>query len=863
MGTKIQPNGLLMGYHSVIDIVGSSSDGVRSVCNGNQAAENGQNRELLTSSIFGNGRPQFDLEKVRQTILEQESTFRGQLQELHHLYRRQKELMNEVKKQEINKAAAKEVRSSQSSFLFSPEDANRTQTAPYLMAGCSSASGNRSYLFPTLLEGKVVPSFLPVQDMRILSGCEPSWMLKGSFCPKGAYGAIIQDGSAERQMQERFPKSQCNGNALTLNLYPKRRESEGDIRITSERDGIPDNLMLARGTTADSSSTFNLTTKDFFQSVQDGTNGVTSLIVPGFRNERKRNDQWSDDHAENVRISKHASNGEFCVGKSPLFPQPSPTEPNKQLRQMKRKLFGVEIEGYESSLNIDSKNLNTSELNVVSGSSSWINRSFANNLELNGKINSNSGNTEIWQADSKGENRKWFPGCSDVGLGLDKVSESREVSCTVITDCQNKDKPNGALPWFLRNSQKRCGSNKEAKSSYFMNLDSLQSSQNFFRKNETADGPSLVSMQKAEVALATANESSTGTTKLLGFPISGVLQSSEDPHPKGSSLSPDVDSSRKPMEEDYKDTDLQKGTSNYISNLRHHIDLNYSLDEEASPMAPSLPMTVVKIATTEIDLEAQAVIESETDASPKVSDSSKTNMPSGEPDPVSEEHDQLAADALLAISMDNNVVDNGAHDPPEAAISSISCLKWFAEIVSSQSQQLDTVRVEEEFIPDSMDYFEYMTLKLEETKENEHYQYEPITRHNPTDEDTGNVALLKRPQRGQSRRGRQRKDFQRDILPGMITLARLEVTEDLQTFDELMKAEGGNSSSNSSRQSGYTYRSSTRNGKGRKRPRGPTTRQQQPTCQLENRSLTGWGKKTRRLPRQRCHNAFLSFPVKC
>ncbi|KAF7809069.1 uncharacterized protein G2W53_035812 [Senna tora] len=92
-------------------------------------------------------------------------------------------------------------------------------------------------------------------------------------------------------------------------------------------------------------------------------------------------------------------------------------------------------------------------------------------------------------------------------------------------------------------------------------------------------------------------------------------------------------------------------------------------------------------------------------------------------------------------------------------------------------------------------------------------------------------------------RGRQQRDFQRDILPGIASLSRHEVTEDLQTFGGLMRATGH------PWHSGLTRRSSSRNGGGRGRRR----LQQRSNIEvgLEDRSLTGWGKTTRRPRRQR------------
>jgi hypothetical protein len=155
-----------------------------------------------------------------------------------------------------------------------------------------------------------------------------------------------------------------------------------------------------------------------------------------------------------------------------------------------------------------------------------------------------------------------------------------------------------------------------------------------------------------------------------------------------------------------------------------------------------------------------------------------------------------------------------------------------------------------------------MTLQLEEIKE-EDYMPKPLVPENFIEEETGTTSLPTRARKGPARRGRQRRDFQRDILPGLSSLSRHEVTEDLQTFGGLMKATGH-------AWAGLSRRSSSRNGCGRGRRRSQVPPSPPPpvatveTCTplmqqlnnvevgLDDRSLTGWGKTTRRPRRQRC-----------
>ncbi|KAI8017096.1 hypothetical protein LOK49_LG04G03447 [Camellia lanceoleosa] len=316
--------------------------------------------------------------------------------------------------------------------------------------------------------------------------------------------------------------------------------------------------------------------------------------------------------------------------------------------------------------------------------------------------------------------------------------------------------------------------------------------------------------------------------------------------------------------------------------LGNFIDLNLCMNEEEAPPVPSLPRAVVKIATTEIDLEAPAVLESDSDLSPEV-DSSENKLKSPSELPLDESKEsteklvRVAVEAIISISS-SDVLDKHTDDITcqTLGVSSSDSLHWFAEVVSSYNDVLEGELTEvpggtdgtndEEFVPDGMDYFEFMTLKLTETEveeccNNTYYDEESVP---------GPTVLSKRPRRGQARRGRQRKDFQRDVLPGLISLSRYEVTEDLQVFEALFK------------ESGFTWqpilsqRKAAKNGRGRRRLGGslpsPTQKvvcpppEQQPIYRellLDERTLTGWGKRTRRFPRQRCPTDNLTRALKC
>ncbi|KAA8529377.1 hypothetical protein F0562_033824 [Nyssa sinensis] len=333
---------------------------------------------------------------------------------------------------------------------------------------------------------------------------------------------------------------------------------------------------------------------------------------------------------------------------------------------------------------------------------------------------------------------------------------------------------------------------------------------------------------------------------------------------------------------------VEKETDITVTSLRNHIDLNSCISEDEVPLVPSAASTSANVKfTIEIDLEAPVIPEVEEEFLPGEvqyqhetvlkSPQCKANHP---PDEVI----RIAAEAIVAISSfgHNNMEDSTwTCHPSEASLA--DSLLWFVEVVSSCTDDLESklgiessVKVGGENDESScveFDYFEAMTLKLTEIKEEE-YMPKPLVPENLKVEETGATSVPNRSRKGQARRGRQRRDFQRDILPGLASLSRHEVTEDLQTFGGLMRATGH------FWHSGSTRRNGTRNGgaRGRRRllidptPAPTPTPTPTPTpavavstiCTplmqqlnnievgLEDRSLTGWGKTTRRPRRQRC-----------
>ncbi|XP_068655385.1 uncharacterized protein [Aristolochia californica] len=293
------------------------------------------------------------------------------------------------------------------------------------------------------------------------------------------------------------------------------------------------------------------------------------------------------------------------------------------------------------------------------------------------------------------------------------------------------------------------------------------------------------------------------------------------------------------------------------------LEISYKIDVEV-PIASSVSRVVTKV-TAHIDLEAP-VVEEVSGKEEYVGDSLHV-LPVEKGD-TEETLARTAAEAILSISS----AVNFSFEYTSNCLTSVplvDSLGWFAEVVSSKAIDLEDmtnlskrrIDADQDSSDEGSDYFESMTLKLAETNLSE-YCVKSCVRDMPKEEETARTPLLTRPRKGH-RRGKQRRDFQRDILPGLASLSRHEVTEDLQIIGGLMRASG------CSWQTGLARRN-VRNGwnspgRGRRRQRGsnmvvqapappPIAPPRQPSnseVEVEGVSLQGWGKTTRRAPRQR------------
>lgn len=520
------------------------------------------------------------------------------------------------------------------------------------------------------------------------------------------------------------------------------------------------------------------------------------------------------------------------------------------------------------------------QVDLTSVSTNYLNYNRGDDLAPNRSTN------HVFRNFSKGSCRTDLKPAIDINLNeVSKSSSDGVVILQDLNETDEKSKPEGhlaALPWLrpkptLVKEGADCHKNVNVR---YLNR--------HFCSAGTLDLNDCENEQKREIA------ESKRVKKLLGFPVFETGATANEPSSSLAATSESVDGHpdmknstngrQKRMidinvacEQDQVTADevlADKEEQGKSARVRDFIDLNSCASDCKEPMLPCSERKPASVRTTlEIDLEAPASLENDDDYTP-----TEWNIPTDVSVPsVENKSEQIqdevlkdAAEILVAVSSLSPQVHK---DDSTCLLSNPSLdksLLWFADAMDLLKNELDNTsgresRLKNGVLPGNsteeveLDEYEAMTLQLTETKE-EDYMPGPFVPEVQIIDDPGSSVLPSRPRRGQSRRGRPRRDFQRDILPGLTSLSRHEVTEDIQGFAGIMRAHGH------SWNSGLTRRNGTKVGaRGRRRAVAepiPTTipnpanvplMQQFANIEagLEDRSLMGWGRTTRRPRRQR------------
>lgn len=176
------------------------------------------------------------------------------------------------------------------------------------------------------------------------------------------------------------------------------------------------------------------------------------------------------------------------------------------------------------------------------------------------------------------------------------------------------------------------------------------------------------------------------------------------------------------------------------------------------------------------------------------------------------ESTHLAAETLLRIVSEKNSRHFDV-DTPQNSSGPKTTLEWFADMIPGDTDHLEFISVGfneeigdpflsqdtvskrnetglcEDSLPEkmsshsSLDFFESMTLMLVESNEDEHCK--PYAKdHVETENISSSVKYVSRT----LKRGKRQRDFRREILPGISSLSRQKIAQDLQTIEVLMKS---------------------------------------------------------------------------
>ena len=371
------------------------------------------------------------------------------------------------------------------------------------------------------------------------------------------------------------------------------------------------------------------------------------------------------------------------------------------------------------------------------------------------------------------------------------------------------------------------------------------------------DLPSSSSQVKETTVVRNVASDWQSSRKIFGFPIPERTQHSAAFSPHQEKLPTVATKYNKEDKVNLPSLETQVPPGELVAtssdtSFRNHINLNFDLNStDLSNEGKMLEVTLQVSAPTvtlKIDLEAPTVLEEEE-----------------EPD---EALVREAAENIILISSDkcSHLDDIPSHPLTPVAYNT---LHWFAEVVSSNAEGV------KETSDDELDPFEQLTLELEETKPDEYWCQSREGHDQKDDDDDGKSTiaslLFTKPRRGQARKRRQKRDFQKDILPGLTSLTRHEVTEDLQTIGALMKASGQSWQAGGTMRRNASRNGTTSRGRAGRRPRSlsvtveeiqvsplpppPQPAVAQPVnnteAEVDGRNMIGWGRTTRRCRRQR------------
>ncbi|KAI7757156.1 hypothetical protein M8C21_014754 [Ambrosia artemisiifolia] len=835
MGTEVHCKSSFEGYYSMRDVNEDSNSSNWSLFYGEKGLTNGHYYNGFQPQTVGDAAIGCDKDALKLKMLEHEAIFKNQVHELHRLYGRQRDMMEEFKRNEYHKRRVSIDTSSSSSHLPSQkpyEDGQKWQIPNFPLANSCAR--------PSIFGADISNSPLSCskgnnnnnnnnnnsKDCEIMDS-RPSKVRKKLFDLELPPDDYVDNEHEELQCKQASEESSYKD--ISSGQYFRGSNGLADLNEPINVDEpIVHRPVDGLGPSAKpKGSPFLGATRDLFEKSQNGA--INPLLLEGKGNGR----EWLSNTRETGTYPEMSTRVQDNSRFTPLpfpnsytstsYPYMNPTDSvnswGKSNGTLSHKLTSYQkqpsfLSSPQSHVVYEDKwrmNGCYTPNGLYHGPSSGSRDPFTR-LPSGGFDHRSSNNLDRSQKIFKGSN---FIDLTDTTKGIDlnyDIKSSRQCDQTV-------------LPWLhakpdVNKNVSRCDDRRE-KGDGLGNNGKILGFPIFGNSCVSRNESSSLVSTSASLRYPRENGKIKTEAENRGFDINVAW---DDPANK---------------QIDVGDCILDNKPDTETNKIKNNFDLNSCLTEvEDVVVAESVKNLSDKPKKIRMDIDLEAPAVPEADEEETVDETKK----------IDECNDELlakvAAAAIVEITGISSQQDQVGSTSDVAVHSDDSDrLQWFVQVIENAGI----------VVSNELDEFEELTLQQELTKE-EDYMPKPLALEFPEPDEAGPSSGPTRPRRGQARRGRPRRDFQRDILPGLTSLSRHEVTEDLQIFGGLMKATGHSWNVGPTRRNGV---------RGRKKsvavvvePPPPAASPPPPLSEvvvgLEERSLTGWGKTTRRPRRQRC-----------
>lgn len=744
LGANVQTNGNFREYYSTKELIFDSGGSTRTSSNVN----NELRTDFYNMGPFPLSSPcthlGYNQELVKQTILEHEAIFKEQIRELHRVYHKQRELMDEFKRSELHEQNVRLEPSWSSSALLS-KNAEKTFYSPNQPWSTSQSS----VLFAESIQ---LPAFAQEKSKQIFH----------------AHASTVTE---EPLKDYKLPESMCRKigkKVLDLELpadeYIDSDEGEENVRVTEVPLG----------------SAYSL-------------NGVSQVLCDSHDKPCGNSSRGSDNLNVSFKLDLNVPFRLEVEAATKSYDKEAPAH------HMNNCLFDLSMRTRFGSQNLHNDVINKRQ--DIEGCSH--NQRPDNEKKCEWKFSGHNGG--LLDSFAKGIHAE------KQHVSVDSLSKNMEQFDDLSYFHSSHQINRG--PWTerkfsssLSSIRTQCSTSKGLLGA--IGLPSLKESKISTQIESTVLNPYETGVPHG-LELRTIEGSNLGAEKTLAFHSNGDPCMSSDRHsfhdfatkifqnqPKNQrieEIEKDCISDAKPPCIDVPDLGEQIPTGEHlIKNMKKRellagiIDLNSSMIED-----DNLPNAI------DVDLHPPSSPENKECSPPRgESDENQIVTPfqfaEQEDLHVQEEQTRYAAEALVSISgfaAQKNIRMTPC-SPSESFVN--SPLHWFAGIVSTTVYHPENdnetdfngkVNNLEEFLSGEMDYFEFMTLNLMDTKAPDHC----CKSMGQTEQIGGSASPPTQPRKSvRTYRGRWQKDFQSEILPSIASLSRYEVTEDLQTIGSLV-----------------------------------------------------------------------------